>query len=114
MEIDMCNVKNAPEGRYFVESGWSDQHPWVVVGESPSGKTLTVVPVDVEKDPSFKPNFIAGGFAGHCDNQHEQTWIYVGKCPMRKRTIRMGKNGWAGGQFKETPKGPYYFYDYNF
>jgi hypothetical protein len=110
----MSNVKNAPEGRYFVENGWSDANPWVVVAASASGMTLTVVPVEVEKDPEFKPNFIVGGFAGHCDNQHEQTWLYAGKCPMRKKTIRLGKKGWASGTFKETPKGPYRFYDYNF
>lgn len=110
----MSNVKNAPEGRYFIENGWSDANPWLVIAESASGKTLTVVPVEVEKDPEWKPEWAVGGFAGHCINQHEQTWIYAGKCPMRHRTIRLGKNGWAGGTFKETPKGPYRFYDYNF
>ena len=110
----MCNVKNAPEGRYFVENGWSDRYPWVVVKESPSGMTLTLVPVEVEKDPEFKPDFSVGGFSAHCNNNHEQTWIYAGTCPMRKKTIRLGKKGWASGTFHETPKGPVRFYDYNF
>ena len=33
---------------------------------------------------------------------------------MRKKTIRLGKKGWAGGSFRETIKGPVRFYDYNF
>lgn len=110
----MANVKNAPEGRYFAETGWSDTHPWIVISSSPSGKTLTVAPVEVEKDPEWKPNFMAGGFSAHCDNQSEQTWLYKGVCPMRRRTIRLGKRGWANGTFHETEKGPVRYYDYNF
>jgi hypothetical protein len=33
---------------------------------------------------------------------------------MRKKTIRLGKKGWASGTFRETHKGPVRFYDYNF
>jgi hypothetical protein len=114
MEIEMANVKNAPEGRYFSETGWSDAYPWVVVSSSPSGKTLTLARVDVERDPEWKPIMIAGGFSAHCENQQEQTWLFKSICPMSRKTIRLGKNGWAGGKFHETPKGPFRFYDYNF
>lgn len=112
----MANVKNAPAGRYFVEHGYSQSYPWVVVDSSPSGKTLTVAAVDVEKDPEWvsKMKWYAGGFCGHLANQEEQTWIFKSVCPMRKRTIRLTKKGWAGGSFSESPNGPQYYYDYNF
>lgn len=113
----MSNVKNAPEGRYFTEHGYSQVYPWVVTKVSPSGKTITLAHVETKKDPEWKPNFISGGFCAHCDNQHEQTWLFDGISPMRTKTIRLNKKGqWVHKDvtFTESPNGPCYFYDYNF
>lgn len=118
METDMRtgNIKNAPEGRYFTEYGYSQAYPWVVIGVSPSGKTITLQRVDTKGDPDWKPQFYIGGFAGHCHNQSEQTWLYAG-LEERTTTIRKNKRGeWRrkGVLFREEAAGPYYFYDYNF
>ncbi len=113
----MANVKNAPEGIYFTEHGYSQCYPWIVKKVSPSGKTITLARVETKNDPEWKPNFIPGGFCAHCDNQHQQTWLFDSICPMRTRTIRLNKKGqWVHKDviFTEAPKGPYYFYDYNF
>ncbi len=38
--------------------------------------SLTLQEDDAQLDPSFKPEFIPGGFAAHCTNQDEQKWTY--------------------------------------
>ena len=112
----MANVKNAPEGVYFREIGYSQCYPWVLIKTSPSGKTLTLQRVETKGDPEWKPQFYLGGFAGHCHNQHDQTWLYDG-LEDRFTTIRKDKRGeWRhkGVRFIEEKSGPHYFYDYNF
>lgn len=112
----MCNIKNAPAGRYFTEQGYSQYYPWVLEKVSPSGKTLTLRRVRTASDPDWKPHIIPGGFVGHCDNQRDQTWLYDGLGYITI-TIRKNKNGhWMhkGVLFHEEKAGPYYFYDYNF
>lgn len=111
------NVKCAPDGRYFAEVGYSQKYPWVVVGGSASGKTLKLQKVEVAPDPEWKEKmeWYAGGFAGHCANQHLQTWLYAGLLE-EFREIRLnqkGKWGSRGTGFVETD-GPVEFYDYNF
>ena len=115
----MANVKNAPVGRYFTQHGYSQSYPWIVVGESASGKTLTLARVDTDADPEWKAkmDWHVGGFAGHLANQEDQTWLFKGVCPMRKVSIRQSKKGgWVGNgeRFTEAKNGPFYFYDYNF
>lgn len=108
------NVKNAPEGRYFREIGYSQSYPWVEVKRT--AQTITLHKVMVEPDPEWKPNILPGGFCGHCDNQHEQTWLYGGVDAANVKTIRLTKGDrWThrGVVFQETD-GPYEFYDYNF
>lgn len=110
------NIKNLPEGRnYFTERGYSQSYPWVEVSRSPSGKTVKLVRVFVDKDPEWVPNFIVGGFCAHCDNQQDQTWLFKSFGPEAAPiTVRMTKRGWArkGVQFDEGRAVD--FYDYNF
>lgn len=109
------NVKGAPEAQYFYEIGYSQAYPWVLIKTSPSGKTLTLQEVETKADPDWKPEFYAGGFAGHCHNQSKQTWLYAG-LSSRTTTIRKDKKGrWVrkGVRFAES-ENPLYFYDYNF
>jgi hypothetical protein len=70
------NIKGLPEGEYMTQTMYSDTAPWRVV--SRTATTVTLQPVLTERDPEWKPNIIAGGFAGHCTNQDEQTWLYAG------------------------------------
>lgn len=40
-----------------------------------TAKRCTVRYDDVARDPSWEPEFVAGGFSGHCVNQDSQRWI---------------------------------------
>jgi hypothetical protein len=56
-------------------SGWSDVHPYEIV-RVVSPKTIEIRVMDAELDKNWKPEIIAGGFAGHCTNQGAQKWDY--------------------------------------
>ena len=106
------NIKNLPDGNYFTEWGYSQSYPYLEV--SRTAKTVTIVPVIVDKDPEFAPHILPGGFAGHCDNQHEQTWLFKEIAYDFPRTIRLTTKGWShkGTQFSEGVARE--FYDWNF
>ena len=82
---------------------------------------MTVQLVEVEPNPEWKPNWIAGGFAGHCTNQSDQTWIYKNLSPittiirLRKSRYHGSNKLWASKQHGEfVDNGAVEFYDYNF
>lgn len=107
------NIKNLPEGHYFTECGYSQSYPWVAIRQTRT--TITLQKVMVGPDPEWKPNILPGGFAGHCTNQHEQTWMFAGVDRTRHITIRKNKRGhWVhkGVIFAENVARE--FYDYNF
>jgi uncharacterized ParB-like nuclease family protein len=101
---------------YFTEYGYSQCYPYEVVRRV-TEKTLEVRAMKVLPDPAWKPEFIVGGFAGHCVNQSEQTWIYETDPGAPVKRVRLHKDGkWyfsGGGSGRLTEK-PRYFYDYNF
>lgn len=115
------NIKGLPEGEYLTQTGWSDTHAWKVVSRSPSGKTLAVVQVLVERDPEWAPDITPGGFVGHCNNQSEQTWLYQG-LGTAEYTLRLRKSRYHGSDFlwaspalgNFTANGARHFHDYNF
>ena len=102
--------------KYANQIGWSDIDPYEVV-KVISDKTIEVRAMLVEKDPTWKPDIIPGGFAGHCINQHEQKWNIKSDESKKTFRIRLHKNGqWKskfGSRFmlQDTPVK---FYDYNF
>lgn len=108
------NIKNLPEGEYFTEIGYSQQYPWKVVKRT--AKTVTVAEVEVRGDPEWakKKEFHAGGFFGHCSNQHAQTWIFAGVNENRTKVLRMTKRGWARKGVRFIEDRAVHFYDYNF
>lgn len=108
------NIKNLPAGEYFTECMYSDSHAWVVV--SRTAKTITLSPVEVETDPEWtaKQKFHIGGFCGHMENQHEQTWIFAKVNYEFKRIIRMTKKGWANNGTRYMEGVAREFHDYNF
>ena len=99
---------------YANQIGYTDVTPWEVI-RVVSEKTLEIRRMKAERDPSFKPEFIVGGFAGHCVNQHAQKWIITSDETETVVRIRLGKKGWKGayGRFvlEDEPRS---FYDYNF
>ena len=96
--------------------GYSDVYPYEVI-RFVSNKTLEVRSMDTEQDPNWKPEFVAGGFAGHCVNQHDQKWIITSNEANDTIRIRLRKDGtWRskdGAKFRLSDK-PRCFYDYNF
>lgn len=112
------NVKGLPEGEYLTETLWTDTTPYKVIDRTAT--TLTLQEVRVERDPEFKPNFIKGGFAGHCTNQDEQTWLYAGLGDDIVK-VRLVKSRYYGSDKLWGSKGREFIanganrkYDYNF
>lgn len=110
--MTQTNIKNLPPGNYFTEIGYSQSYPWVEIKRT--AKTVTVAKVLVLPDPEWKPEISPGGFAGHCHNQHLQTWLYGGVQKDRTRILRATRLGWShkGVRFVEGTARE--FYDYNF
>lgn len=107
------NIKNLPENaKYMTMLCYSDAKPYVVVKET--AKTKVLSPVLVERDPDWKPEMHPGGFAAHCSNQSEQTWLYDGVDEEMQIRVYKTKRGWGwkGTRFAEDRAT--YFYDYNF
>lgn len=107
------NIKNLPEDRtYFTEYGYSQSYPWAEIARTAA--TVTLARVEVSPDPAWKPEMIPGGFAAHCTNQHDQTWLFARINPDVTKVIRKTKKGWArkGTPFEEGVARE--FYDYNF
>ena len=100
---------------YANQISYTDVHPFEVVRRV-SDKTLDVRAMSAKRDPSWKPDFIPGGFCGTVVNQHDQRWIITSDDRARVVRIRLGKQGWKdanGGRYQLAEK-PVKFYDYNF
>lgn len=96
--------------------GWSDVDPYEVV-RVVSDKCLEIREMDAVLDKSWRPERIAGGFAGHCINNDEQRWVITSNPNAPVIRIRLHKDGrWYSkgkSQFRlsDTPRK---HYDYNF
>ena len=111
--MTQTNIKNLPEGRtYWTEFGWTDRHPWVEVRRT--AKTVTLSPVNVARDPDWKPEFHQGGFSAHCSNQRDQTWLFDGIDNEITVTVRLTKRGWRQGGIGFREGYARHHYDYNF
>lgn len=102
--------------QYANKLGYSDVDPFEVV-RSVSEITIEVREMDAVRDPDWKPEFIPGGFAGHCINQDEQRWIITSNAANRVIRLRRDKRGnWKdkyGNRYSLHTK-PVKHYDYNF
>jgi hypothetical protein len=93
---------------------YSDRTACTVVRVSPSGKTLYLQSDKAVLD-GWKPEFLTGGFAGHCVNNHEQRYAYqpspdghVFRASLRKDGRFRTNNG------EPVVPGRHHFHDYNF
>jgi hypothetical protein len=105
----------AVEYTHANHSGYTDAHPYEIV-RVVSPKTIEIRLVDAELDPEWKPETIAGGFAGHTVNNGSQKWIYTSNKDNRVIRARLRKDGYfysANGRHNLSTA-PYKFYDYNF
>ena len=103
-------------GDGVTECLYSDRHAYTVIARTRT--TLTIQKDKATLDPDFKPEWVVGGFAGHCTNQEEQTWSYehdpegaIVKCRWSEKRGRWqtGSDGSIG-----IIRGRHEFHDYNF
>jgi hypothetical protein len=53
---------------------WTDCEAYTIIKRTAT--TMTLREDKATRSPNFKPEFVAGGFAGHCVNQNEQSYTY--------------------------------------
>lgn len=96
--------------------GYTDVNPFEVV-KVISDKTVEIREMKAEKDPSWTPEFVSGGYSGHCTNQYDQRWFISSDESQIPFRIRLSKSkGWQdkyGNRYQMNEK-PIKFYDYNF
>jgi hypothetical protein len=102
--------------KFANQYGYSDVYPFEVV-KVVSDKTVEVREMEAERDESVKLEWVVGGFAGHCTNQHDQKWHITSNDSNPVVRIRLSKSGvWKdkhGRKFGLSEQ-PVRFYDYNF
>ncbi len=95
---------------------YSDRYACTVIKKTKC--TLTLQRDKAIRDPNFKPEWIAGGFAGHCTNQDQQTYtyernekgeLYVCHWSEKEGRYRHGSDG-----SMKVIRGRHEFYDFNF
>lgn len=67
-------ISDLPVGAGVTVRVYTDCHAYTIIKKT--AKTMTLRQDKATRDPNWKPEFIPGGFAGHCTNQHEQTYTY--------------------------------------
>jgi hypothetical protein len=100
---------------YANHIGYSDVNPYEIVRRV-SDKTLEIREMKAERDPTYTPDFVPGGFCGTVVNQREQRWTITSDPISRVVRIRLGKKGWkdSGGNRYQLSDKPVKFYDFNF
>lgn len=93
---------------------WSDRYAATVIKVTKS--SVTARRDKATLNPDFKPEWIPGGFAGHCTNQDEQTYSYEPDENGMEYTFRWSRKYQRYGQPGNLTlsKGRHEFYDYNF
>lgn len=123
LDIDELKFEIRKEQNREIEVGdgvtlclYSDKYACTVIARTKT--TLTIQRDKAIRDPNFKPEWIAGGFAAHCTNQDEQSYTYernpqgtIYKCNWSEKRGRFqhGSDGSIG-----VIRGRHEFYDYNF
>jgi len=104
----------AIEYEYANFHGYSDATPFEIVRVI-SDKTIEIREMDAEKG-EWKPEWISGGFAGHCVNQDKQVWNIKSNEANPVIRARLNKNGaWKSSYGKHhLSNSAIKFHDYNF
>jgi hypothetical protein len=93
---------------------YSDRTACTVIRISPSGKTVWMQQDTAVLD-DWKPEFIPGGFAGHCVNNSEQRYAYESNPDGLVHRASLRKDGWFRTTNGERViPGRHQFHDYNF
>ena len=95
---------------------YTDIEPYTVIERK--GKRIKLQKARATLDPTYKPERIPGGFAGHCINNHDQKWIITANPNGAITEGYLGNdNEWyEKGSNRRTIIGQGYvkFHDYNF
>jgi hypothetical protein len=110
-----ASIHNIKAGDHVTELLWTDRQCYTVISIN---KRFVVVQEDTAtKDPSFKPNFIPGGFSVHCTNNGEQQWVVESNpngATQKFGVKRDGRLQARGSRKANVVLGSHYFYDFNF
>jgi len=100
---------------YANHYGWSDVTPYEVI------KTISAQTVEVRElravQTVFPKEWVSGGFAGHCVDNHNQKYEYHQEPgnPIKRIRWSKAKNNWYYHGMKFLMEdNPYKHYDYNF
>jgi hypothetical protein len=94
---------------------YSDVTPFEIV-RVVSDKTVEIRGMIANRDTTWTPEVVPGGFVGHCTNQDEQRWVILSDPTRPTFRIRLGKKGWKdkyGSRYSLSTR-PRRFHDYNF
>lgn len=93
---------------------WSDRHAGTI--ERVTKASIVIRRDKATLDPSFKPDWIPGGFSAICTNQEDQEWHYEPDPKGQLYTIRWSRkyNRYGTPGNLTASKGRHEFYDYNF
>lgn len=95
---------------------YTDAHAYTVIKKT--AKTILIQRDKAIMDPSFKPEFVPGGFGAHCVNQEEQRYTYErdqsGETVRCYWSEKLGRYTTGGDQSIKIRPGRHEFYDYNF
>ena len=112
MEI---NTEINTKPKYALHIGWTDVEPYEIIKHI-TERTIEIRRMKTERDPTWEPVAIVGGFSAHIVNNEDQRWIFSSDPERTVFRIRLGKKGWKaafGDKFVLAFK-PRKFYDYNF
>ena len=100
---------------YANHIGWSDVNPYEIL-KVVSDKTIEIRAMDATRDESWEPEFVSGGYAGHCVNQSNQKWDIISDDDIPVIRARLRKDGYYHSVHGKHLLGenPRKFYDYNF
>ena len=108
-------MTTATAAKFFAKVGFSDLTPFEVVRVI-SDKVIEVREMQAEKG-DWTPEYVSGGFACGCSNNHDQKWIISSNEAETIIKIRLQKSGkWQdanGNKYKMTQV-PTKFVDHNF
>ena len=101
--------------KYANHHGWSDVTPYEVIRVI-SDKTIEIREMKAERDPTYQPEFVPGGFSAICTNQHSQKWIIESDdtAPVIRARLRKDGRFWSNRGSHRLSDEPIRFYDYNF
>lgn len=126
---DLYDKEKALEAEYYkelnreIEVGdgvtmylYSDRKAYTVIAKT--AKTITIQRDKAIRDPSFKPEWVPGGFSAICTNCGDQAWTYErdpsGEVVRCRWSEKYGRYQTGSDGSIAIGRGRHEYYDYNF